>query len=113
MNCNRVDLELARSRYHPRIGVAAFFRSPETFGGAGEHDSGNRWVLEDGACAARLRRNSLHFSPTIAGVLAFVDTAAGGSDDVIWITWIDVDGKEVGIVNDSVLHRLPALPAVN
>ena len=71
---------------------------------------GNGWMLQDRARPARLRRNALNLAPAFTGVLAFVDTAARGSNDVIWIARIDIDREDVGVVDHSVLDRLPGLP---
>src|ERR1041384_7665205 len=94
MNGDGVDLELARSGDHPRVGIAAFIRAPETFGRAGENESGHRRMLQDGARATRLRRNALDLAPAITSSLTLVDTAASRSNDVIGIPGIYVDLKK-------------------
>src|SRR5215510_4879491 len=107
MNGYGVDLELARSSNHPRIGIAAFIRAPETFSGAGENHAGHRRMLQDGARAARLRRNTLDLAPALTRGLAFVDAAARRSNYVIGIVRIDINREDVGVVDDAVLDRLP------
>src|SRR5919205_1107409 len=113
MNRDGVDLELTRSSYHPRVGIAALVGSPEPLRRTCENQSGHGRMLQDGACAARLRRNALNLTPALTACLALVDTAAGRSNNVIWIAWIDIDREDVGVVNDSVLDRIPGLPTVN
>src|SRR4030095_8135190 len=98
--------------HHPGVGIAAFIGAPETFSGAGEHHSRQRRMLQDGARATRLRRDSLHLAPVHAGILALIDTTASGSDDVVGIAWINIDCEDVGIVDDSFLDRSPGLSAV-
>ncbi len=69
-------------------------------------------MLKYRARPARLRRNALHFAPAITAVLALIDTTARRSNDVVWITRIDVDGEDIGIVDHSVLDHVPGLTAV-
>ena len=70
-------------------------------------------MLQDGARAARLRRDALDLTPALTAGFTLVDAAAGRSNNVIGIARIDVDRKDVGIVNDSVLDRPPGLSAVS
>jgi hypothetical protein len=70
-------------------------------------------MLQDRARAARLRRNPLDLAPAITRVFTFVDTAARRGNNVVWIARIDVDRKDVRVVDDTVLDRLPALSPVN
>ena len=60
-----------------------------------------------------MRRNALHFFPATAGVACLVNAAAGRRDDVITISWINVDGKDIRIINYAVLDAVPGLPAVS
>src|SRR5690348_11269902 len=113
MNGDGVDLELTRSSDHPRVGSAVFIGTPETFRGAGENDSGHRWMLQDRARASRLRRNTLHLAPAITSVLTLVDTTASRGNDVVRVARIDVDGEDVGVVDDAVLDGRPRLSTVH
>src|SRR5918992_714478 len=70
-------------------------------------------MLQNGARTARLRRYSLYLFPKLAAILAFVDAAAGRGKDVIRIARIDVDRKDVGVVNHSLADDLPGLPTIN
>src|SRR2546427_13218608 len=69
-------------------------------------------MLEDGARSSRLRRNALHLSPVVAGSASLVDAATSGSDDVVVIARVNVDGKDIRVVNDSVLNGLQRLSAI-
>ena len=50
--------------------------------------------------------------PAFAGVARVVDTAAGRRDQVIGIPRIDVNGKDVRIVNYSLLDTTPGPAAI-
>src|SRR5205085_10777362 len=63
MDRDGIDLELTRSRNHPRVGIAAVLGEPKTFSSPCEDDSRNRRMLQNRAGAARLRRNALHLAP--------------------------------------------------
>src|SRR6185369_14574965 len=112
MNRDRIDFELSRGSHHPRVGVATFVGAPEAFRRAGEDGACNGRVLKDGSRSSRLRRNALHLAPALTRGLTLVDTAARRSDDVVRIARIDVDRKDVGIVDHSVSDRLPRLTTV-
>src|SRR5262249_47347748 len=77
MNGDRIDLQLARRGDHPGIVVAPFCRAPEPFRRAGKNQTWYRWVLEDCAGAARLRRNALNLMPALTSIAGIVDAAAG------------------------------------
>ena len=69
-------------------------------------------MLQDGARSSRLRRNSLHLSPVVARIASLVDAAASRGDDVVVIARVNVDGKDIRVVNDPVPNGLPGLSAI-
>ena len=70
-------------------------------------------MLHDGARSSRLRWNSLHFGPIIAAAAAFVDSTTGRRDYMVGITGVDINRKNIGVVDDSILDALPTLPAIS
>src|SRR5207253_5299750 len=100
MNGDRIDFELSRRGYHPRVIVAAFRGTPEAFGCSGKHQTRNRRVLQDRSGATRLRRNSLNLVPVFSTVRRFVNAAARRSYDVIRISRIEIDGENIRIIDD-------------
>ena len=60
-------------------------------------------MLHDGACASRLGWNTLHLLPALTSSLAFIDSATCRGNDVVGIARIDIDGKDVGIIDDASL----------
>src|ERR1051326_1523137 len=69
-------------------------------------------MLKNSARASRLRRNTLNLVPVIAGVCGFVNPTAGRRDDVTRISRIEVDRKNVRVINDAVLDDPPRLSTV-
>src|SRR5678815_1827955 len=70
-------------------------------------------MLDDGSRPSRLRRNTLHFRPAVARITGFINATAGRRDYVVRIAGIDINRKDVRVVNDSVLDILPGLPAIS
>ena len=112
MNGDRIDFELSRRGYHPRVIVAAFRGTPETFGRSGEHQTRNRRVLQDRSSTTRLRRDALDLVPVFSTVWRFVNSAARRSYDVIRIPWIKIDGKNIRVIDDAILDNPPRLPTI-
>src|SRR5258705_2524342 len=113
MDSNRVYLELSRRRHHPGVRVASTVGAPEAFSCPGKNQATHRRVLHDCSSPARLGRNSLNFAPTLTSRLAFVDPATSGSNDVVGIARINIDGKDVRVINYAILDGPPGLSSVN
>ena len=69
-------------------------------------------MLKDRAGAPRLRGNTLHLVPALAGIPSVIDATASRGDHMIGITRIDIDGEDVGIVDDTVLNYSPGAATV-
>src|SRR6266536_6277017 len=69
-------------------------------------------MLHNRTGPSRLRRNALNLTPGVTSILGFVYAAASGCNHMVRIARINVDGEDVGIINDPVLDRFPRLAAV-
>src|SRR5437016_13144122 len=70
-------------------------------------------MLKYGARATRLRGNPLDLMPALTRIARVIDSTAGRRDHMIGVARIDVDGKDVRIVDDAILYDPPAAAAIS
>src|SRR5437660_6021458 len=69
-------------------------------------------MLQDGARTARLRWNPLNLVPVLSSIPRVIDSATSRRNYVIRIAWIDVNGKDIRIIDDAVLNNPPGPASV-
>ena len=116
LRVGRIDVDVVHNDLGPGgagPGLAGVFRAPETFGGPREDDVFVLRVLHEDKGAPRRVGDSLNLTELLTLVDAFVDTRAGAGEDDLRVVGIDNDRKDVGVVDDALLHGLPMLPPVD
>ena len=96
----------------PSPGLSCIARLPQSFGGSCIDEVTVAWILLQHPSATGGERNALNFVEQLPGGVALINTGASAQIDVIRLRTIHDDREDVGIIGDSVVDRMPVLPAI-